>query len=173
MLGDHSLATLVQASNYGGSFVNNLAAIVAYENRRSRWDWGLAAGQVPYLDRTLIEDQGTLNGEPATRIQDFRFWQIDREAELSLAYPFNRVERVEFGAGARRISYQSEIETRIFSDVTGDLLADETVSSDSLPALALATTRAALVYDNSVFGGVSPVFGQRYRLEATPVVGDL
>jgi WD40 repeat protein len=173
MLGDHTLATLVQASNSGGSFVNNLAAIAAYENRRSRWDWGIAAGQIPYLDRTLIEDQGTVNGEPATRIQDFRFWQIDREIELSMAYPFSRVQRVELGLGGRRISYQNEVETRIFSDVTGELLSDDTVRGDSLPAIALATSRAALVYDNSVFGGTSPINGQSYRLEVSPVVGDL
>src|SRR5262249_25583592 len=40
-------------------------------------------------------------------------------------------------------------------------------------ALHLGEASAALVYDNSVFGATSPIYGQRYRLEATPTFGSL
>ncbi len=173
MLGNHRLATLLQVSNYGGSFLNNVASIVAYENRKARWNWGLSAGQIPYIERFIEVDQGSFNGEPATRIQDHRFWQIDREVQGSLVYPLSRVRRFEVGGGYRNIAFEDETQTQIYSDVNGNLLLDETVEADSIDALNLATSYAAYVYDNSLFGGTSPILGQRYRLEVSPVFGGL
>jgi Tol biopolymer transport system component len=173
MLGNHNLAALLQSSNQGGDPMNNIAAILAYENRRSRWNWGLAVSQLPYVVREITVDQGTFNGEPAFRQQDSRFWQIDREGQLTAAYPFSRVQRVELGLGYRNIRYESELETSIVSAITGNLLSDQTVSSDTIPSLGMASASAALVYDNSAFGGTSPILGQRYRLEVAPVAGDL
>jgi outer membrane protein assembly factor BamA len=37
----------------------------------------------------------------------------------------------------------------------------------------MGTGAVALVYDNTIFGGVGPILGQRYRLEISPRVGDL
>jgi hypothetical protein len=174
MMGRHTLATLLQVSNTGGSFGNNIAAVGQYQNRVSRWNWGVAGGQIPYLDRAIFVDGGTLpSGEPVTREQDFRFWQIDRELQGTLQYPFSRVARVEMSGGFRQIAYESEVQTRIWSDVTGNLISDNTVRTDSFPTVNLAVADIAFVYDNSLFGGTSPILGQRYRLEATPVVGDL
>ena len=39
--------------------------------------------------------------------------------------------------------------------------------------MTLATSAVALVYDNAQFGPVSPVQGQRYRLELSPTVGTI
>jgi outer membrane protein assembly factor BamA len=107
--------------------------------------------------------------------EDFRFWEIDRQVLATLAYPFNRAQRVELGVGYRNIDYTSEVQTKIFSDVDGRLLFDETseLPEDSLPALQLLSTTGAIVYDNAVFGGTGPVAGQRYRLEVAPTFGDL
>ena len=173
MLGRHQLATLLQISNYGGDFSNNIAGVLAYQNLKSRWNWGVAGSQIPYLTRNILVSEGLFGSEPATQEQDFRFWQIDRELGGSVQYPFSRVQRIELGAGFRQIAYKSEIQTRIWSDITGNLLFDHTAANDSFPTINLATASAALVYDNSVFGGTSPILGQRYRLEADPVVGDL
>jgi len=173
MLGNHNLATLIQASNAGGSVANNLTAVVAYQNLKSRWNWGVAGAQIPYVSRDFETDEGTYNERPAVREQDFRFWQIDRDIEGTLAYPFSRVQRVEFSAGYRNIAFVSEVESRIFDEITGDLLVDETTAHDTIPSLSLATASAALVYDSSVFGGTDPVLGQRYRLEIDPVGGNL
>jgi WD40 repeat protein len=176
MLGNHNLTTALQMSNYGGSFQNNVAGLLAYENLSSRLHWGGGVLQLPYLTRRFEVDSGTLpSGEPATREREFRFWQIDRQVLALLAYPFSRVQRVELGLGYRNIDFTSEVQTRIFSDVTGELLSDvtEPLPEDSLPALQLGTANLALVYDNTLFGGTGPVVGQRYRLEAAPTIGDL
>ena len=37
----------------------------------------------------------------------------------------------------------------------------------------MVTSSAAVVYDNSLFGATSPIMGQRYRIEASPLLGDL
>jgi outer membrane protein assembly factor BamA len=37
----------------------------------------------------------------------------------------------------------------------------------------MGTAAAALVYDNTIFGGTGPILGQRYRFEVSPRVGDL
>jgi outer membrane protein assembly factor BamA len=37
----------------------------------------------------------------------------------------------------------------------------------------LGSVSAALVYDNSIFGGTSPILGERYRLEVEPTAGTL
>jgi outer membrane protein assembly factor BamA len=46
-------------------------------------------------------------------------------------------------------------------------------STTLAPALNLANTSAAFVYDTSAFGATSPISGQRYRLEAAPTFGAL
>jgi hypothetical protein len=176
MLGNHNLATLLQVNNEGGRITNNIAAVVAYENRRSRWDWGVTAGQLPYLTRDLETGEGTTaDGVPVVIQSDYRFWQIDRDVLGTVSYPLNRVKRVELSAGYRNISFVNEVETRVYSAETGDLLSDETGSIPGEPtfSLHLASASAALVHDSSVFGGTSPVLGQRYRVELSPVAGDL
>ncbi len=173
MLGDHSLATLLQASNLGGSFANNLAAIGQYTNRKNRWNWGVSAGQVPYLDRTILVDEVNVNGVPALRSQDARFWEIDRDADVNVAYPFSRVQRIELGAGYRNISYKTQVETQLQSELDGSTLLDSTFNTTPFPSISMGTLDAAYVYDSSVFGGTSPILGQSVRLEAQPAWGGL
>ncbi len=175
MLGDHNLATLLQLSSAEGGVDKNLGAVVAYQNRKQRWNWGVQGYQFPYFTRDFAVDEGTFNGEPAVREQDLRFWQIERAVEGSFAYPMSRAQRIEASIGYRNIDFASEVRSRIFSEVDGRLLSDETSpgSADSIPSLSFFTASAATVYDNSVFGGTSPVAGQRWRVELAPVVGDL
>ncbi|MBI3539566.1 MAG: BamA/TamA family outer membrane protein, partial [Candidatus Eisenbacteria bacterium] len=173
MLGDHNLATAVQFLNAGGNFINNTGAILAYQNLASRWNWGLELSQVPYVASGFAELV-----DPATSTiadQETRYWEIDRSLLGDVAYPFDRFHRVEFTGGLRNIAFAQEIETRRFDSITGVLLSDKTVQvpNDSLASLYLATVGSALVYDNAVFGGTSPILGQRYRFEVDPVIGSL
>jgi hypothetical protein len=115
------------------------------------------------------------SGEPAIRERDFRFYQIERNVIGNIEYPFNRAQRLELSAGFQSIDFAGEVETRIFSEIDGRLLAEGTqpLPEDSIPTINLGIASAALVYDNSYFGGTSPLLGQRYRLEASPVIGDI
>lgn len=175
MLGNHNLATLLQLSSSEGGVDKNLGLLVDYQNRRRRWIWGLQGYQIPYFTRDFTSDEGTFAGTPAVRYQDVRSWQIERALATSLAYPVSRAQRFELSAGFRNIDFQGEIKSQIFSELDGSLLAESRTPGpeDSIPSISLFTSGVATVFDNSVFGGTSPVAGQRYRLELSPVLGDL
>jgi surface antigen Omp85-like protein/WD40 repeat protein len=171
LLGDHNLITMAQVS--GSWDFLNTAALVGYENRRSRWNWGAVVEQIPYLYGGLAAGYGTVDGQSAYVEQLELFRQTNRQAVGFVAYPFSRAQRVEFQAGLQNISYDYRIETRAFSTATGRVLFDSTEKLSVSDPLTLGTASAALVYDNSVFGATSPLTGQRYRLEVSPVVGTL
>jgi Tol biopolymer transport system component len=175
MLGDHNLVTFIQMDNAGGRFIDNLAAGVGYWNGRRRWNWGIEVSQVPLITRDIVIDYGTINGQPVVRQLDYRQFQIERDATLNTSYPFNRLQRLELSAGVRSIDFKGEVEQQIFNQDTGELIDDSVLPlpDDSIPTLNLGIASVALVFDNSFFGGTSPVLGRRYRLEANPVLGSL
>ncbi|HET7226675.1 MAG TPA: BamA/TamA family outer membrane protein [Candidatus Eisenbacteria bacterium] len=170
MLANDNLITLLSFENAGGKFVNNVAAGVGYTNQRSRLTWGGQLSQIPYLSALFAapEDDGTV-----TRYQELRQWEIDRTAELDLTYPFTRFQRVEFSGGFRSITFENELEVQDVSDITGQLVLDSTATLPAPADLSLGTAGIALVFDNSVFGGTSPVLGHSYRLSTTAIAGTL
>ncbi len=173
MVGDHNLVTLFQVESSSGNILNDTAVLGAYENRRSRWNWGGLAGQVPFITGSLRRTTEIVDGEPAGVEEIRRFWQINREVSARTNYPFSRAQRIEFTGGYRNISFATETQRRVFSLQTGRLLQSERIRLPSPDSLHLATAGAALVYDTSIFGGTSPVVGQRYRFELSQVGGNL
>ena len=171
MLGDETVTTAFQIS---GS-LKDLAALVAYENSRRRWTWGVAGEQVPYLTGGFLEYADTLRGDTALFQQVFRFRQTNRDLSFLAAYPFSRVRRVELTAGFTSITFAEELETRAISlrNTPGFVYFDTTATLPAPAAITLGTGGAALVYDNSLFGATSPILGHRYRLEADPTVGSI
>ncbi|MDZ7292000.1 MAG: basic secretory protein-like protein [candidate division KSB1 bacterium] len=169
MLGDHNLAALLQVD---GGF-KDLAALVGYQNTKRRWNWGGVVQQIPYTTRYYGSGFATINNQVAyvEQIQTLR--QINREIMGVVSYPFSQVQRVEFMAGFQNISFDEEIETRAISTVTGAVLIDEKTNLPTPKALNLGNFTAALVYDNSFFGATSPILGQRYRLELSPLAGSV
>src|SRR6266508_340532 len=63
ILGDHNLITMTQVSGQFGDV--NVAAVLAYENRKSRWNWGGVVQQVPYILGGIRAGTGTVHGQPA------------------------------------------------------------------------------------------------------------
>jgi Tol biopolymer transport system component len=175
MLGDHELATLLQISNVGGNVLNNTAAAAAYQDLRARWNWGLQASQIPYITQGFDESVGLYNGQPAVRDQELLFWQIERALMANVTYPFNRFSRVEFTGGLRNISFASQVRTRIWNAAGDTMFVDETrANPDGVPtALNLGGGGVAFVYDSGVFGGTSPIIGQRYRFEVNGLAGSI
>ena len=175
MLGEHRLLTFAQFNDFGGSFFQGLAGGVGYWNDRSRWGWGGQLSQIPVVARQIVIDEGTIGGEPAFRQRDFREFQIERDVLGQAAYPFSRAMRLEMAGGLRHVDFGGEVEERIFLQSSGQLVQETVIPlpADSLPSLMMGITSAALVYDNSYFGGTSPLLGRRFRFEATPVFGDL
>jgi Tol biopolymer transport system component len=177
LLGNHTLATAVQLnSGVGNNFsVKDTAAEVAYFDQSHRWQWGVLGGQVPYLSGGISSTIGFTPQAGTVQVDEV---VIDRQTEQSVsglaAYPFDRARRVEFQAGTTRVSFDRRVETSISSLATGQLLSDEVTGATTLaPALNLANTAAAFVYDTTAFGPTSPISGQRYRIEAAPTFGAL
>lgn len=175
MLGYHDLTLVAQTgiATQGGHFLRNLSAQALYLNHRSRWNWGFFGGQVPYLTGSFGATTGTVSGEPALVEQQVTFWQIERQAGGVLQYPFNRAQRLEFDAGYDNIAFAAEADTQAVSLIDGSLLARGTQNLPSPTSLNLAEGDAAFVDDTSLFGGVAPVAGQRYRLQAGVAGGSL
>ena len=177
LLGNHTLATAVQLnSGVGNNFSpKDTAAEVGYFDQSHRWQWGVLGGQVPYLSGGISSTVGVAPQTGTVRVDEV---VIDRQTEQSVsglaAYPFDRARRVEFQAGTTRVSFDRRIETMVSSLSTGQVLSDQVSDTTALaPALNLANTSAAFVYDTAAFGATSPISGQRYRVEAAPTFGAL
>jgi len=175
MLGNHELMVAAQIeAGVGGSYdFNNTAFQAAYLNRAHRWNYGIVAGQIPYLSAGFTSGIGAVQGELAEIDQTILYRQTERSAAGLVSYPFNRAQRIEFQGGVTQISFDQVVETTAISLNTGALLADTTNTTSLAQALTLGTSSAALVYDTANFGATSPVQGQRYRLEVSPTVGTI
>ncbi len=173
MLGNHQLTTVIQIDTGGGPVWNNSAIGAFWENRRTRADWGLGAIQYPIISRDFLLQTIEQNGQLVDQEIDFRFWEIHRDVLASMAYPLSRVQRVELTGGYSNISFPAQAETITTDAFSGQQISDNTGDLPTFPALNFATAGAALVYDNSVFGGTSPVLGHSYRFEADGNVGSI
>jgi Tol biopolymer transport system component len=169
MLGDHQLGTTIQLTNR----FEEIGGAIAYINRTHRWNWGIVGEQTPYVTGSIAQGLTVVDGRTALVEQTLRVTQINRAVSGLLQYPLSRAHRLELSGGVRRISFDSQIESRFFSTTSGTLfdeLKEELPRPDSLN---LGETSAALVYDSSVFGATSPIIGQRYRFEYSQAAGSL
>jgi hypothetical protein len=169
MLGYHTLATSVMLT----SRFQEIGGGVAYINKKSRWNWGIVGEQTPYVTGGFAQGIAPVDGINRFIEQTQRVTQIDRAVTGLVQYPFSRAQRLEFAAGLRRISFDQDIETRIFSLATGQLIGEDVVELPRPDALNLSEASAALVFDTSIFGATGPIAGRRYRLEYTQIGGSL
>jgi Tol biopolymer transport system component len=174
LLSDHTLATALQVqTNPGISFFSSISAFAGYLNTAHRWNWGVAAQQLPLIYLGFGALYGNVNGEPAYIEQRIIYQETHREVTGVLMYPFNRVMRVEFTGGYQNISYDNSVETQAVSLNSGTLLENSTQNFPSASAINLGSAGSALVYDDSYFGATGPILGTRYRLEADQYLGTL
>ncbi|MEJ2110824.1 MAG: hypothetical protein P8Z37_13130 [Acidobacteriota bacterium] len=170
----HELGFELQSTTFsGGHLLRNLSGVGTYLDKRHRWTWGISGGQVPYLTTGFSQGVDQINGEPVIVQSDTIFWEIDRQIVGLLQYPFNRAMRIEFSTGFRNLDFAASREIYVFDPVTGTLLGSDSQDINAPNSLFLSTSSAALVYDTSIFGGVSPVIGQRYRIETGINAGSL
>jgi len=170
MLGNRNLSTIANINTSNGNLFRSSTIIAGYENRRTRWNWNLQGGQIPFVTRSFF-GRRRISPDLVEQREDLQ-WQINRQVVAGLSYPFSRNLRWEFSAGYQNIDFANETRSRIF-DINGNLLSDERIDLPATPAINMALATTALVYDNSLFGGTGPILGQRYRLDASPRLGDL
>ena len=169
MLGNDNLVTAAQVN---GGF-KDVSALVAYQNVKHRWNWGVAAQQIPYYSGAYGEELATVQGETSFIQEVVLQRQTNRELALMTAYPINVAQRVEFSAGVDNISFDEQVERTAIGAYSGLIYFDSVNTLPAPAAINLATASAALVYDNSFFGATSPILGSRYRLEVTPATGTI
>jgi Tol biopolymer transport system component len=170
MLGNRNLSTILNVNTAYGDFFKSSALIVAYENRRTRWNWFVEVGQIPYVN-VGYEAAGIEGG--AYVEQERRLWQVSRQLITGVTYPFSRSSRFEVSGGYQNLDFSDERRISTYDRITGELIDQVTVDLDSPSSLNQGLFTTALVYDNTIFGGTGPILGQRYRIELSPRVGDL
>jgi len=168
MLGYHNLVGMFQLS----SRIQDSAALVGYQNSRSRLNWGAVAQRIPYVTGGFARSLDSFGGQPVILEQEFIFRQINYQFSGFAAYPFNQVRRFELSAGYSLIDYDYEIRTSAIT-FDGFELFREKEKLPSPDSLHFGFGTAALVYDSSFFGATSPILGQSYRLEASPYIGSI
>jgi Tol biopolymer transport system component len=170
MLGNRNLSTLFNINTANGNLLRSTAVVVGYENRRTRWNWTAELGQIPYISRRYALAFDDAQGVYIER--ERREWQVNRIATMGISYPISRANRIELTGGFQGIDFYNEVRTSILS-LSGAEVSRENEELPSPGSLNMGTAAAALVYDNTIFGGTGPMLGQRYRLEVSPRVGDL
>lgn len=169
MMGYHTVATMAIVN----SRLIDSAALIGYQNVKSRWNWGAVAQRIPYVIGGLSLTLDEVFGESAIIEQEVVFRQINYELVGFAAYPFSQMQRFELTAGYRYIDFDRTRYIRAFSMIDNTLLLKYKEKLPSPPGIHLGYASAALVYDSSFFGATSPIIGQSYRLEFSPVMGSL
>lgn len=169
ILGEHTINLLVQAN--GG--LRDIGGQATYVNRASRWNWGGTVQYVPYVTGSFRESLDVVDGQPVLIDETLTIRQTDLQARALTMYPFTRATRFEIQAGGRRIWFDRQLETRVFSLDTGNQISGREEDLAAPGPLNLADVSAALVHDQTSSGPVGPIVGQRYRFDVTQTTGSL
>ena len=169
MLGRHTLATMFEMT----SRLKDSAALVGYQNSTSRINWGAVIQRIPYVTGAFAAGYDEEFRQIVYKEQELLYWQINYDLAAFLAYPFSQVRRLELTAGYSYIDFDQEVWTRIYSYPDFMLIADQREQLPSPDSIHFSYVSAAMVYDSSFFGAASPILGQSYILELTPIIGPL
>jgi hypothetical protein len=167
MLGDRSLGVAAQIS---GGFAD-FGGLLQYINRRHRWNWAVSVEHWPYRSgyRTLTHDAAS--GE--ILLTDFIERQTNRGAHVTTIFPLSSARRLEFGAGARALSFTRDVRRRVYDDASEQLIGRDETRDTLAPTLYLGEASVAAVHDTSFYGAISPVYGSRGRLQVGHSRGSL
>ncbi len=161
MLGDKVIGVALQAQ---GTF-KDIGGQLFYADQTRRWNWMVSGGRIPYqFGRYTFgtDDLGDYSGLLRQRV-------FITTANGQVQFPFSTTERVEFGMGLTRYSYDIELEKVYY--VGFQPVGFEREELPSPDPLNLVQSSIALVGDNAFFGFVSPIRGSRYRLELEQTTG--
>ena len=168
MLGDHRARTSVQV----GKTLDDLLVHGSYVNLRSRWNWAVSGGHIPWFTGGTAAPRTPAHDGVITR-EAVSYRQLHRQVSGHVIYPFSGAKRVEIFAGVHSITFSRTTTSSVYSEQNGRLQQRTTTKTPAAPAAVLAESGAALVYDTAVFGPTSPILGQRYRFAIAPTFGGL
>ncbi|MBI4544054.1 MAG: PD40 domain-containing protein, partial [Gemmatimonadetes bacterium] len=165
MLGNHNI---LLAGNVNGSF-SDATFFAGYNFLKTRANYGVAVEQIPFY-RYLGGGPFTVNldGQPNNVVAHVLLRDIIRTAQGVVSYPFSTYRRLELGASVTRL--ERDILYRGGWNFTRQEPFQRDVPAGD--ALNFIEPVAALVFDNSLFGWTGPIYGRRYRLQASRTFGD-
>ncbi len=169
MLGTQTIITTA----FTGSQIVDTSGVLAYLNNKGRFNWGSAAQRIvyPYPYYYLFEDE--FAGEPAIfEVRDI-YRLINYDFSVFGSYPFSQVSRFSLSAGFRIQDFQRTLYTRIYSLVSGGLIAYEKERVPTPPAMSFGYLTAGYYYDSGIFGATSPILGQNIGLSVSPAIGSI
>ncbi len=169
MLGDQQLQTTLQA----GRSKDDFAVQAAYVNLRSRWNWAIIGGQVPWLASGLASSAPVRTADGGMRRDSVLLRQVHRQASGVAIYPFSGARRIELLGGVQEVTYNRATTTSVYSGVTGKVLRESTIRSQVAAPARMLESGVALVYDTAEFGPTSPTLGERYRFAIAPTFGNM
>ncbi len=169
ILGYHSLSTMAQVS----SRIMDSSAAVSYLFKKYRWNLGAVAQRMPYVTGGFSQSIQSVQGETALVEQEYIFRQINYQVSGLAEYPFSQVFRFELSGGYQYLNFDRKVRTRAVSLIDNATLINEKENLPAPESLHFGRGSAALVYDSSYSGATSPVLGQRYRLEVSPMMGSI
>jgi len=165
MLGDRQLGMFGQI----GGTLADFGGAIEYVSRKHRWNWAASLSATPdswgYLSGTVDASANTTITEYIERVNSWG-------PAVIAAYPFSGATRVEFAGDLRSVTL-SEDTTTLLVDPAGRILNQSRQHVVIGGPFHLAEGRAALVHDTTFFGATSPIFGERYRIEAGRSLGSL
>jgi hypothetical protein len=165
----------------GASAFPEYGGQVSFLDQESRLQWGASLGYVPSVSgfarvtetTPAAAPSGAAAGRAVPEVTIDQIFELvdQRQATWLLQYPFSATSRLQGSLSYSRLAFSAK-------DVRQALAASEVVSTTRFdlppPApLSLVQGSLALVGDSAVLGLVSPVRGQRYRLEVAWTGGDL
>ncbi|MGW8265806.1 MAG: peptidase S9 [Longimicrobiales bacterium] len=168
MLGDRFLGVALSAQGT----LKDIGGQIFYLNQKQRWNWGYAAGRIPYQYQYygygLTEVDGvTYRTQNTVRQRIF----LDTFTGM-VAYPFSLKRRIEADFGYTRYSFDLEQDQIIFDDFGRVIGQKRTQLDDQEPdPLNLFSGSIALVSDYSFSAFTSPVRGGRSRFEISQTFG--
>jgi hypothetical protein len=164
LLGGHTVGAAIQAE---GAW-DEVGGQLQYLNSEGRWSYGLGLQRIPIIYGYYAE--GVDGSEYVQQIVKERVFDSGLAGYAS--YPISRVQRLDFGAGVRRISLDRRIQELRYDLFTGNVISDDETSVDG-PSYNLVEAQTAWVFDSALFGYTGPVAGSRARVSVSPTGGQL
>jgi Tol biopolymer transport system component len=172
-LSDRQIFAAIQANGT----VKDIGGALQYYNMKNRWNYGAGVEHVPYLTGQIYLQDTTLDAGGGQKIAGYSVNQILQrvyidQAAMFTQYPFSMTRRLEFTANVTHYGFDTELFKTTFVGNTIVDQTDEKLSSAYKPVW-FAEPSIALVGDNSYAAFTSPVQGERYRIQFTPVFGSV
>src|SRR5690606_24327474 len=149
-----------------GSF-SDATFFAGYNFLRTRANLGIAMEQVPFY-RYLGGDIFPLpiDGQNQQVVANVFERDVIRTVQGVMSYPFSTFRRIELGASATYI--KRDVLFRGYALASGHPVDEDQRLFDA----TFFQPVAALVFDNSLFGWTGPIYGRRYRLQASRTLGE-